>query len=153
MHKGASKPMGNSRLIRSATHGISIIDGRTQRQLTVFGCALVAAGLLLSGCSSKDASPDPPTVTVQAVAAENGPIQSVISADATLYARDQAAIVPNISAPVKKFYVDRGSKVRAGQLLAELENQDLAGAVTENEGGYQQAEANYQTAVQSAIQN
>ena len=54
---------------------------------------------------------------------------------------------------MKKFYVDRGTKVHAGQLLAELENGDLAGAVTENKGGYQQAEANYQTAVQNATQN
>ena len=90
---------------------------------------------------------------MQVAAAENGPIQSVVTADATLYPRDQAAIVPKVSAPVKKFYVDRGSKVHAGQLLAELENQDLAGALTENQGGYQQAEANYQTAVQSALQN
>ena len=45
------------------------------------------------------------------------------------------------------------ARCSAGQLLAELENQDLAGAVTENQGGYQQAEANYQTAVQNATQN
>jgi HlyD family secretion protein len=145
--------MENSRLTRAASNRISIVHGCAHRPLAVLACAVVAAGLLLSGCSAKDTSQDAPTVTVQAIAAENGPIQSVISADATLYPRDQAAIVPKISAPVKKFYVDRGSKVRAGQLLAELENQDLAGAVTENQGGYQQAEANYQTAVQSATQN
>ena len=61
--------------------------------------------------------------------------------------------MPKISAPVKKFYVQRGSQVRAGQLLAELEDRDLAGAVTENQGGYQQAEANYATASQKAQQD
>jgi len=153
MCTGASTIMGNIRSQRSASTGGLTFSGRTQRPLAFLVCAVIATGLLLSGCSSKDASQDAPTVTVQVAAAENGPIQSVISADATLYPHDQAAIVPKISAPVKKFYVDRGSKVRAGQLLAELENQDLAGAVTENQGGYQQAEANYQTAVQSATQN
>ena len=76
-----------------------------------------------------------------------------MTADAILYPRDQAAIVPKISAPVKKFYVDRGSQVRAGQLLAELENGDSVGALTENQGGYQQAEAAYQTAAQKAQQD
>ena len=84
---------------------------------------------------------------------EEKPIQDVVNADAVLYPREQAAIVPKISAPVKKFYVQRGSKVRAGQLLAELEDRDLAGAVTENQGGYQQAEANYATASQKAQQD
>ncbi|MFY9527946.1 MAG: efflux RND transporter periplasmic adaptor subunit [Candidatus Acidiferrales bacterium] len=92
-------------------------------------------------------------MTVQVAAAENETIQSKVTADAVLYPRDQAAIVPKVSAPVRKFYVNRGSKVRAGQLLVELENRDLAGALTENQGGYQQAEAGYNSAVQKAGQD
>ena len=76
--------------------------------------------LLFSGCSPKEAAEEAPTVTVQVGAAENQTIQHRVIADAVLYPKDQAAIVPKISAPVKKFYVDRGSRVRAGQLLAEL---------------------------------
>jgi HlyD family secretion protein len=108
----------------------------------------LAAGLLLTGCSAKPEEEVSPTVTVQVGAAENEPIQRKVIADATLYPLDQAAIVPRIAAPVKKFYVDKGSKVHAGQLLAELEAPDLAGAVTEQEGGYQQAQATYDTQVQ-----
>jgi HlyD family secretion protein len=115
--------------------------------------ALAAVSLALFGCSSKQESAPPPTVTVQVATAEEKPIRDVVNADAVLYPREQAAIVPKISAPVKKFYVQRGSKVRAGQLLAELEDRDLAGAVTENQGGYQQAEANYATASQKAQQD
>jgi HlyD family secretion protein len=120
----------------------------------------VAQAVLLSvialapfGCSSKQESEAPPTVTVQVATAEEKPVQDVVIADAVLYPREQAAIVPKISAPVKKFYVQRGSKVYAGKLLAELEDRDLAGAVTENQGSYQQAEANYQTALQKAQQD
>ena len=115
--------------------------------------ALAAASLAFFGCSSKQESEPPPTVTVQVAAAEEKSIQDVVSADAVLYPREQAAIVPKISAPVKKFYVQRGSKVRAGQVLAELEDRDLAGAVTENQGGYQQAQANYETTSQKAQQD
>jgi HlyD family secretion protein len=118
----------------------------------VLGFAVVA-GMALSGCSSQEAPDDTPTATVQVGAAETEPIQRVISADAILYPKDQAAISPKVNAPVAKFYVNRGSKVRAGQLLAELENKDLAGAVTENQGGYQQAEANYQTISQTTGQD
>ena len=85
------------------------------------------AGLLLSGCSAKEAPEAAPTVTVQVGAAENETIQQKVTADAVLYPLNQAAIVPKVSAPVKKFYVSRGSPVRAGQLLVELENQGLGG--------------------------
>src|ERR1700746_2482521 len=116
---------------------------RVGRTVSHSAVALVAVSLALFGCSSKQESEPSPTVTVQVATAEVKPIQDVVSADAVLYPREQAAIVPKISAPVKKFYVKRGSKVRAGQLLAELEDRDLAGAVTENQGGSQPAEAKY----------
>ena len=43
--------------------------------------------------------------------------------------------------------------MRAGQLLAELENTDLVGTVAENQGGFQQAEAAYQTELQKSQQD
>ena len=127
---------------------------RKTHLILILGCMTVAvAGTVLAGCSSKDSGDEAPAVTVQVAAAESEKIQNVITADAIIYPHDQAAIVPKISAPVAKFYVDRGSAVHAGQLLAELENKDLAGAVTENQGGFQQADAAYQTALQNASQN
>ncbi|MGC1171412.1 MAG: efflux RND transporter periplasmic adaptor subunit [Candidatus Acidiferrales bacterium] len=116
---------------------------------------LLGASFLAQGCSSKDDKEGEAnvTVSVQAATAENATIQDKMSADAILYPRDQAAIVPRVNAPIKKFYVERGSKVHAGQLLAELEARDLAGAVTENQGGYEQAEASYNSAMQSARQD
>jgi multidrug efflux pump subunit AcrA (membrane-fusion protein) len=78
-------------------------------------------------------------------------IQRKVRADAVLYPLQQSAIVPKITAPVKKFYVEKGSTVRAGQLLAELENQDLAGAVAEAKAAYDQAEATYQTTSRATV--
>jgi len=86
-------------------------------------------------------------------AAENGPIQLKVIADAVLYPRDQAAIVPKVVAPIKKFYVERGSRVKEGQLLAELESQDLAGALEKSEGGRQQAQATYDMELQKVAQD
>src|ERR1700690_1820227 len=111
------------------------------------------ATVVASGCATKEAADVAPSVTVQAAPAENKTIQLGITAEAILYPKDQAALVPKINGPVSKFYVDRGSRVHAGQLLAEIESRDLASAVADNRAGYQQAEAAYQTAAQKAQQD
>src|SRR5437879_9248261 len=118
----------------------------------LLGVAL-AASFLSSGCSKGGVAEASPTVTVQVGAAENKNIERKVIGEATLYPLEQAAIVPKISAPVKKFYVEKGSKVHAGQLLAELENRDLLAAQEENRGAYAQAEAGYEQAVQKAKQD
>jgi HlyD family secretion protein len=125
----------------------------TQQTKSSLLCGALFAGLLLAGCSAKPEAEVAPTVTVQLDAAEKEPIQRKVIADATIYPRDQAAIVPKVSAPVVKFYVDRGSKVKAGQLLAELENKDLTAAQMKSQGGYAQAEAAYQAQLQKAPQD
>src|ERR1700733_12531050 len=102
------------------------------------------------GCHKKEATPTP-EVYVQAVHPEQGSISEQITADATLAPLAQAAISPKITAPVKKFYVQRGAKVKAGQLLATLENSDLAAAALDNSGAYAAAQATYQTAVQATV--
>lgn len=119
----------------------------------MFAVAGFFSWMLFAGCSSEEAGNETPTVTVQAATAATEPIQQVVSADAVIFPRDQAAIVPQISAPVKKFYVNRGSRVHAGQLLAELASESLAGAYEENQGGYQEAQTNYDTALQKANQD
>ncbi len=126
---------------------------RMARATWPLAAMVLGAILLVQGCSSGEEKAVEANVTVQAAAAENANIQDKISADAILYPRDQAAIVPKVVAPIKKFYVERGSAVHAGELLAELESRDLAGAVTENQGGYEQAEAAYNNALQSARQD
>jgi multidrug efflux pump subunit AcrA (membrane-fusion protein) len=50
--------------------------------------------------------------------------------------------MPKISAPVQKFYVNRGDHVKAGQMVAELENRDLTAAAAEGKGAIAQADAN-----------
>ena len=126
---------------------------RKNARIGCVGAIGIVAGLLLAGCAAKEAAEPAPTVTVQVDAAENEQIQRTVTADAVLYPLDQAAIIPRVSAPVKKFYVDRGSKVHAGQLLAELDNQDLVGALTDSQGSYQQVEATYQSQLQKSQQD
>jgi multidrug efflux pump subunit AcrA (membrane-fusion protein) len=104
------------------------------------------ATALLFACSGKqEEEPEAGhVVTVDVAPVLSANISLKVTGDALLYPLQQAAIVPKISAPVRRFYVERGSRVRAGQLLAELENRDLAGAAAENQAALEQSEANYQ---------
>ncbi len=101
----------------------------------------VVLAVTLSACS-KEAPASAPVAPVQVATVVKGTIRDIVTADAVLYARDQANIMPKISAPVRRFLVNRGDHVRQGQLLAELENRDLVAAATESSGQLEQAESN-----------
>ncbi|MGD1081384.1 MAG: efflux RND transporter periplasmic adaptor subunit [Candidatus Sulfotelmatobacter sp.] len=126
------------------------LDVLWRRMFTLAGVAAVSSVLITSGCSS-DKGDKEPTVTVQVAAVEKTTIQHIINTQAILFPRQQAAIVPKISAPVKKFLVKRGSPVREGQLLAVLENRDLSAAAQENKGSYEQAQASYETTTAAGL--
>lgn len=100
--------------------------------------------LAATGCG-KPAAEDTPAVlvSVQVVHPQRGPISEHIVADAVLSPLAQAALSPRISAPVRRFYVQRGSRVKAGELLATLENRDLLAAAVDTQGTYTAAEAAY----------
>src|SRR5260370_6516844 len=108
------------------------------------------ASLIAGACSTKTQEKEP-VVKVQVVPVRRTTVEDRVSAEAILFPRNQAAIVPKISAPVRKFYVNRGSRVHAGQLLAVLENRDLAAAAQENRGAYEQAQANYETTTRASV--
>jgi HlyD family secretion protein len=115
--------------------------------VTLLSVALLAWA---AGCA-KEKEAEAAPVAVEAAPARMAPIAEHIVADAVLAPIAQAAISPKITAPVKKFYVQRGAKVKAGELLAALENNDLQAAVTDNQGAYDAANAAYQTAVRAQV--
>jgi len=113
------------------------------------GLLMLSISAILPGCK-KEPAPQV-EVTVQAERPEQGAIAEHITADAVLAPIAQAAIEPKISAPVRRFYVQRGARVKAGQLLATLENADLSAAALDNKGSYQAAQAAYQTATRAQV--
>jgi multidrug efflux pump subunit AcrA (membrane-fusion protein) len=126
----------------------------TRRNSIWITCPLIVLGLgaivPLSGCKGGD-KPEPTVVSVQAEAAKQEDISRMINTEAVIFPLAQAAIAPKINAPVRKFYVVRGQKVKQGQLLAELENRDLAAAELDNKGAYEQAQAAYTTNVGATL--
>jgi HlyD family secretion protein len=118
--------------------------------LAIAGMAAMTSLLISAACSS-DKGDTEPIVAVQVAAVEKTTIQHTITTQAILFPKQQAAIVPKISAPVRKFLVKRGSPVREGQLLAVLENRDLSAAAQENKGSYEQAQASYETTTRAGL--
>jgi multidrug efflux pump subunit AcrA (membrane-fusion protein) len=118
--------------------------------LTALLCVLPT----LSACTAAKEEEEPevePVVSVEVTPVARTSISMKISAEAVLYPIQQASIVPKITAPVRVFRVEKGAKVREGQVLAELESQDLASAVAENQAEVDQAEATYQTTARVSV--
>jgi len=112
--------------------------------------ATIATVLLLSACSQSTKEKDP-TVAVESALVKQKTIQHTISTEAILFPIHQAALVPKINAPVRKFYVNRGSHVRSGQLLAVLENRDLVAGAQQSQGEYEQAQASFVTTTVAGV--
>lgn len=105
---------------------------------------VIATLLACVGCSSSPTTDTvTPSVTVQVAHPQRGTISARVLSDAVLSPLAQAAIAPRISAPVRHFYVQRGDHVRAGQLLAALENSDLRAVALDTQGTYTAAEASF----------
>jgi multidrug efflux pump subunit AcrA (membrane-fusion protein) len=122
---------------------------RLMRLHTMLAVAAVLPLAFLPGC--RKAAAPPTQVTVQAEHPQQGPIAEQVTADAVLAPIAQAAIAPKFSAPVKRFYVERGSKVKKGELLVTLENADLAAAAMDNKGSLEAAQAAYATATKAQV--
>ncbi len=113
--------------------------------------AALAAITILAACGKKAATADTgdPVVPVQVAAATKSTVRQLITAEAVLFPLQQADIMPKISAPVQRFFVQRGDHVRAGELVANLEDRDLAAAAQESKQAYVQAQTTYQTTTQT----
>jgi HlyD family secretion protein len=104
----------------------------------------------ISGCTKKEAEVEP-IVSVQVQPAKLAPISETVTVDAVIYPIEQAVITPKITSTIKSFNVQRGSRVHKGQLLAILENADLAAAADQSKGEFQQAEAGYATTTGASL--
>lgn len=62
------------------------------------------------------------------------PWELKISGDFTITAAKKVSVTPQVVGNLKKIYVDQGSHVRAGQLLADIENLELSNDYEETKG-------------------
>ena len=112
---------------------------------------LACVMLLTAAACKKTETKEEIVAPVRVSPAVKGSIRLIVNADAVLFPRDQANIVPKISAPVRRFLVNRGDHVKQGQLLAELEARDLAASAQESRGQYEQAQSNYRSTATAGV--
>jgi multidrug efflux pump subunit AcrA (membrane-fusion protein) len=130
----------------------TIMICETQTIVKHAALAAVATGLLIlsGGCKSEEKE-KAPVVSVQVSPAQRAPIAQTVTAEAVVFPLEQATVAPKITSTIKRFLVQRGTPVKKGQLLAELENTDLSAAAESSKGDYEQAEATYVTAVSAGL--
>lgn len=119
-------------------------------QFWVGGACLVSAIASIGGCAKGEAEKEA-VVSVRTAPAQRGPVSLVISGEAVVFPLEQANVAPKITAKVEKFFVQRGAPVKKGQLLAQLENADLAAAAESSKGDFEQADAAYNTTVGASL--
>jgi len=109
---------------------------------------LVCAFML--GCSASEKEPTP-VVSVQVEPAQKGPVEQTVTAEGVVFPLQQAILSPKITSTIKQFLVQRGSRVKKGQLLAVLENADLSAVAQQSKGEFEQAEAGYTTTTAASL--
>ncbi len=62
------------------------------------------------------------------------PWELKISGDFTIIAERKVAVTPEVVGNLKRIYVDQGSRVRAGQVLADIENLELLNSYEDTKG-------------------
>lgn len=112
------------------------------RRLVGRACLVAVLAVTIVGCD-KTPTEKNPVVSVEVTPARRASISETISAEALVFPLQQAIVTPKITSTIKKFLVQRGARVRKGQLLAVLENADLSAASEASKGEYEQAQAGY----------
>ncbi len=112
--------------------------------------AVLGAAFLCAACSPAEKEKEP-VVTVKTAVAAKQTISQFVSAEAVVFPVKQATVAPKITSTVAEFKVQRGSHVKQGQVLAILENKDLAAQAEASKGDFEQADATYAITVNSGL--
>jgi len=112
--------------------------------------------VVLAGCGRKEGAADKENevrpvveVTLDKARAEDVPVTT--HAPATVFAREQANLSARITAPIRRLLARKGDNVRAGQVLAELENRDILAQRAEAQGAVSTAEATLQKTISGTL--
>jgi RND family efflux transporter MFP subunit len=113
---------------------------------------------LIAACARNEPAPaekpsPAPTPTVEVVRIVEQPVNVTLSMPGELQAFQSVAVYPRITGFVKMISVDRGTRVRAGQVLAVLEAPELVAQRAEAQSKLQAAEAQLAAARSKADAN
>ena len=121
---------------------------RERNVFLLLSCSM--AVLTFSGCGGTEKEKEP-VVRVEVAPAEKTAVRQLVAAEAVVFPLKQATVSPKITSTIADFKVQRGSPVKKGQLLAVLENRDLAAQAEASKGDFDQADANYAITVNAGL--
>jgi RND family efflux transporter MFP subunit len=101
----------------------------------------------LTGCepsTRKATQKPPPALTVQAVHAKQGDIYRSISLPAELFPYQQATLYAKVAGYLKHIFVDKGDRVKEGDLLAEIEVPEMLADLAKYKAEAEVARIDYQ---------
>jgi membrane fusion protein (multidrug efflux system) len=109
---------------------------------------IAAAACVLSACNTDGKAAQTKQSTVDAVpvevaAAARAPISANYSGTASLVADHEAQVVAKTNGVIKKLYVEEGDTVKAGQLLAEIDDLDARSKLASAEAQMHKSEATF----------
>jgi multidrug efflux pump subunit AcrA (membrane-fusion protein) len=103
--------------------------------------------LLASGCATKEETVPKLVVDVKTARAELGDVHHSVGAPATIFPKQQANIASRLTAPIRRLQVQKGDEVKSGQVLVEMEDQDLIAQRNEAAAAAADTEASLQKVV------
>lgn len=107
------------------------------------GAVILLSGLFLAGCSSEqkkaEASTKPEPVAVQTVAARSQMLDKTLPVTGSIHPDETVAVSAEVPGRITAIHVDFGHSVRKGQVLAELDRQELNLAVERSKAALAQA--------------
>jgi HlyD family secretion protein len=121
------------------------------KNLEINGTIVVLAlALLGTGCGPAEKEKEP-VVSVEITPAAKSSISQTVVAEGVVFPLNQSSLAPKITSTIIDFKVQRGSWVKKGQVLAVLENKDLAAQAEASQGDFDLAKANYAITLNSGL--
>ena len=115
-----------------------------KKTLFIILAIVVIVGLVLGFTLLKKGSNNKPKYRTEKVT--RGDIEAVVTATGTLNPVVLVEVGSQVSGKIEKIYVDFNSKVKKGDILAELDQSQLRAKIEQNQANYQNAQASLERA-------
>ncbi len=114
-------------------------------------CAIIALGILvyLRGCEVKEETETKEAakpISVEVTTVKTDTVEEIIHTQGTLYARESASISPKMPGKIAQLLVDEGDEIKAGSIVAVLDDSQFILAKKQAEQCLLQARASFQNA-------
>jgi membrane fusion protein (multidrug efflux system) len=124
----------------------SLLD-KSHRNLA--GALLLAAAIALAGCgqangeNGKDGKDEVPAVPVEVATTQRAEMAALYTGTAPIEADRRALVMPKVTGEIRAVLADEGQRVKAGQVLARLDGDQLRLEVALNEATMRKLERDY----------